>query len=1071
MEEKWVIVIKIIYTYNQNSMGNIEQLKKEVGEFKAQLDALKNNVSISEAEKKNKAETLKNQAEITKKKIEKEISELAEKTDNVSKKQKEEAEALLKSFEDTVNLQMSILNPSEKPKETTTPSSENTAKEEKWAWEKTKDFVSEQWNDVTSWEKWKEEPWKNLLRAAWFVWTGIAVYKWKGLWNWAFWSKKEKKKDGDSESWEEKEEKSFWKTWFWKFLKWTGIWVWVGTLWYWIGKKLHFWWEDEKRPTDNSPDKVKFSAYEEFYKDQNNKEAVENYEQLWENIDVTYEALYSRELQSGYQDELTMKRIAEAQSKNIEHYKWIVPFCLDNKFWSIENILSQNSSMREAISWWLRSMTDYVKGLGNDFMKTFVDSFLSKLPSWTLISNFSWSLSEKIDKWIANNQNAEKELQYFFRQSIRVQTYLFEKRDQLKEKIAEDNARKYGLTKEKILKDKELYEKYVEKDEKLQKFLMSPISTWMWVLKDNAIFDSKVWDEVKESVKNLDKQRDEVLGNTSWSKDILQVIYEKKEKWETVTDAEKQMLGKACDWIIKDIDENIMDAVEESAWNIYGDLFRTDDADLRKYLDKSWLEKVFQEYKTKIAEKKWELLNWRLDPEGIAALAKTINNMLALKKEAVLWSQTIEKDYDENGNIIYRIPWFLADSIGNLVKWAEKLWNWELWAWAQYIASAWLWTWIAISLWWVVYWLKTWKRWVAKFWAKVAVLPVSCVYELWKWALNISSPWRKLWNKLIYWSPKWIQRMTVFKWEHWAENLLEALKLWKVTLSDAEEIATKKITSYFWKQEVKDRWCKTFDVQEKHIKDLKIRERIFDKYVLSLNGAENSSDFLRELKANNEIYEKAVKYFDDSVDLKAAIIGKKVSEVEKEVKKIDEARKINTDDVIKPSAELAENASYKKLQSDVDAEIKDLEFSKNWKSEAKIKQIDAQIKKLKEFKNNVNRASVEEVESLEKMYETLIKVKKWKWFFENVDAITKLVAEQSESINKALNDLDGNELKRLIKELQDEGKLKDISDEAIASLTKVLSEIKWNKLLKAGEKLVSAFKLLIRYIWNVKSLF
>jgi hypothetical protein len=33
------------------------------------------------------------------------------------------------------------------------------------------------------------------------------------------------------------------------------------------------------------------------------------------------------------------------------------------------------------------------------------------------------------------------------------------------------------LKKEDILKDKELYEKYVEKDEKLQKFLISPIST------------------------------------------------------------------------------------------------------------------------------------------------------------------------------------------------------------------------------------------------------------------------------------------------------------------------------------------------------------------------------------------------------------------------------------------------------------------------------------------------------------------------------------------------------------------------------------------------------------------
>jgi ferredoxin-fold anticodon binding domain-containing protein len=122
---------------------------------------------------------------------------------------------------------------------------------------------------------------------------------------------------------------------------------------------------------------------------------------------------------------------------------------------------------------------------------------------------------------------------------------------------------------------------------------------------------------------------------------------------------------------------------------LYGDLFRTDDANLRKYLDKSWLEKMFQEYKVKIIEKKWELLNGSLDAEWIASLAQTVNNMLALKKEAVLWAQTIEKDYDENWNIIYRIPWFLTDSVANLVKWAEKLWDWEVWAGTQYIASAW----------------------------------------------------------------------------------------------------------------------------------------------------------------------------------------------------------------------------------------------------------------------------------------------------------------------------------------------------------------------------------------------
>jgi hypothetical protein len=76
-------------------------------------------------------------------------------------------------------------------------------------------------------------------------------------------------------------------------------------------------------------------------------------------------------------------------------------------------------------------------------MKTFVDSYLSKFKSWSLVSNLSISLSEKIDKWIADNDESKKELQYFFRQSIRIQTYLFEKRDQLIDKIAAENAVKY----------------------------------------------------------------------------------------------------------------------------------------------------------------------------------------------------------------------------------------------------------------------------------------------------------------------------------------------------------------------------------------------------------------------------------------------------------------------------------------------------------------------------------------------------------------------------------------------------------------------------------------------------
>ena len=94
-------------------MVNIENLKKEVDEIKNSLNELKNNVSLSEVEKKNKAKALKVQVETTKQKIEEEIHSLENKTDGESKRKKEEAEALLSSFNETMNLYTSILNSAE----------------------------------------------------------------------------------------------------------------------------------------------------------------------------------------------------------------------------------------------------------------------------------------------------------------------------------------------------------------------------------------------------------------------------------------------------------------------------------------------------------------------------------------------------------------------------------------------------------------------------------------------------------------------------------------------------------------------------------------------------------------------------------------------------------------------------------------------------------------------------------------------------------------------------------------------------------------------------------------------
>ena len=84
--------------------NSIDQLKIEVGNIKNSLNELKNNVTLSEKEKKDKAENLKKQAETTKQKIQAEIDALANKTDNDSKKKKEEAETLLNSFNEILGL-------------------------------------------------------------------------------------------------------------------------------------------------------------------------------------------------------------------------------------------------------------------------------------------------------------------------------------------------------------------------------------------------------------------------------------------------------------------------------------------------------------------------------------------------------------------------------------------------------------------------------------------------------------------------------------------------------------------------------------------------------------------------------------------------------------------------------------------------------------------------------------------------------------------------------------------------------------------------------------------------------
>ena len=202
---------------------NIEQLEKKALKINNDLNALKLDVNLSLDKKKEKAKELKWQADQIKKEVEWRIKELDSKEDNNSKAEKEKADNLLSTFEESNKLYNDVMKDTptawkqnqekawtvETTQTTTTPTTAEKPEEEKWFFWKAWDWLWEQRNDVTSGEKWKEEPWKNLLRVAWVWLTWYAVYKWvKKLWNWAFWDKDEEEwDDGDEENTEKKSKK------------------------------------------------------------------------------------------------------------------------------------------------------------------------------------------------------------------------------------------------------------------------------------------------------------------------------------------------------------------------------------------------------------------------------------------------------------------------------------------------------------------------------------------------------------------------------------------------------------------------------------------------------------------------------------------------------------------------------------------------------------------------------------------------------------------------------------------------------------------------------------------------
>ena len=222
----------------------IREFNDKIQQIKDDVESVKDSV-LNEAKRKEKIEEIRQRATETREELEKGMVTLKDKS-------KEDAQALLDSLNEIINLKLSIWEKTpwdSSPSSTDMPSTD----EEKWFFWRTTDWVAEQWNAMTM-DNLKKEPWKTVLRGLWFaatwVWLWVLVYKWckKLFGREARAERKKRREERRTEREKKREERKerFWQSWFWKFLK--RLWIWAAVVWwaYTVKKWIDNW--KEKTP-------------------------------------------------------------------------------------------------------------------------------------------------------------------------------------------------------------------------------------------------------------------------------------------------------------------------------------------------------------------------------------------------------------------------------------------------------------------------------------------------------------------------------------------------------------------------------------------------------------------------------------------------------------------------------------------------------------------------------------------------------------------------------------------------------------------------------------------------------
>lgn len=629
-------------------MKNIETLSKDVDSIKQEIEHLK--LLVDQQEKEKKKVEIEQRISTVKEELDQKMEMLKDSTDSAEKAKYEEVKTLSESLTQLSALVMSILSnqSSHTSDNTETPS----VTQEKSGRTKAKDWVGEQWGDVWSGDKWKNETGRNIARSVGFAATGYALYKWvKGLWNWISGDDKEKNENKEEKK-EKKEKKGFWKTGFWKFVKWAGIGV--GSF-FGIRALTNRLSGDKDPETVQNPTNTVNDSRTDLLKE--NPDKAKQATEVWNAVNESWATTILQHPDGRLENDL----LGETNDRDFIFDKapGAIIANMEGQYASVEDLLDKSDYLSNMLQHAVNKPVYDIMSWGETKINGLLKSLAGKVKG--ILPSFRWSdgkLTEEGKKELAKpNPDRDQQLRNIFGKYMRVKLWYQVKLQQLRETLVKDQLWQHATAED--------IEDYLDSEENraLVDAIIDIKFMKVWLIQASKFLEEK---GVLDSA-TLPEHMQEVITdiNDDYKKyrspDIDKVLKDNEDP-----NNHKESLSSSCNDFIYNLQQPVVKRnLVEGIFHACGFdiLANTTGVDIETIANQMGFNDIIKQYTAETLAISQKLSDGTATKEDIQHLNNLMNSFHMLQIEITLW-WTVKNEAEGEGGFVSKV--------------STRFWEWAL---------------------------------------------------------------------------------------------------------------------------------------------------------------------------------------------------------------------------------------------------------------------------------------------------------------------------------------------------------------------------------------------------------